>query len=56
MIYHVHGTSKTSSRWVQVEAIDFDTAEEQAKKILGNDYFIISVKNYEPRYDNEKRN
>jgi hypothetical protein len=56
MIYHVHGTSKTSSRWVQVEAIDFDTAEEQAKKILGNDYFIISVQNYEPRYDNEKRN
>ena len=56
MIYHVHGTSKTSSRWVQVEAIDFDTAVEQAKKILGNDYFIISVQNYEPRYDNEKRN
>jgi hypothetical protein len=54
MIYHIHGTSKTSSKWVQVEATDCDSAEEQAKKILGNDYFIVSIQNYEPKYDSQK--
>jgi len=53
MIYHVHGTTKTSSKWVQVNAIDYADAEEKAKKILGNDYFIVSVQNFEPKYDSE---
>ena len=28
-------------------------AEEKAKEILGNDYFIVSVQNFEPKYDSE---
>jgi|TARA_R100001082_G_scaffold111267_1_gene94580 hypothetical protein len=56
MKYHIHGTTREHSRWVHVEAIDYNDALEKAKKILGNDYFIVSVQNYEPRYDNEKRN
>jgi hypothetical protein len=53
MMYHVHGTTKTSSKWVHVQAVDCNEAEEKAKNILGNDYFIISIQNYEPKYDSQ---
>jgi hypothetical protein len=53
MMYHIHGTTKTENRWIRVQAVDCNEAEEKAKKILGNDYFIVSVQNFEPKYDSE---
>ena len=53
MMYHINGTAKTDNRWIRVEAIDCADAEEKAKKILGSDYFIVSVQNFEPKYDSE---
>ena len=52
-MYHINGTTKTDNRWIQVQAVDCNEAEEKAKKILGNDYFIVSVQNFEPKYDSE---